>query len=70
MCGNDELRAVVGGRANANLCHCRMMTTTYNVGDNLPGDDDKKEGCGGTKNLAAGGQLAMNEDCVFVMLLL
>ena len=70
MCGSDKLRAVVGGRANVSLFHCWQVTKMYDVGHNLACDDDEKERGGGTKNLAAGGQLALNEDCVFVMLLL
>ena len=42
------------------------MTKTVDIGDNLAGDDDKTEGGGGTKNLAADGQPSSNKDHVFV----
>ena len=56
----------MGGRANASLRHRWRVTTTYDVGDNLAGNDNKTEGGGSTKNLAADGQPSSNKDCVFV----
>ncbi len=58
--------AVVGGRANASLCHRWWVTTTNDIGDNLAGDDNETEGGSGTKNLAADGQPSSNKDPVFV----
>ena len=48
------------------LCHRWWVMTTYDIGDNFAGDDDKTEGGGGTKNLAADGQPSSNKDRVFI----
>ena len=56
----------MGGRANTSLRHPWRVTKTYNIGDNLAGDNDETEGGGGTKNLAADGQPLSNKDCVVV----
>ena len=48
------------------LCHHWRVTKTYDIGDNLAGDDNKTEGGSGTKNLAADGKPSSNKDRVFV----
>ena len=54
------------GRANVSLRHSWRVLTTYDVGNNLAGNDDKMEGGGSIKNLAADGQPSSNKDRVFV----